>query len=233
MIRDAFRSSDWDDVHLVVFDVDGTLYRKRSLQLRMARDLLRYAASTRDFSTITLLANYRRIREQLGDAQVINFEHVLIARTAAASGNSPDVVRATVKEWMEQKPLSYLPGCRYPGVAELFAGLRRNGKVIGILSDYPVEAKLAALGLIADHIVTADDGHVGVMKPHPRGLELLCVAAGVETRATLVVGDRVDRDGTVARQLGARILIRSSRPIKGWQTFARFNDKIFAPVLTT
>lgn len=31
---------DWDRLHLVVFDVDGTLYRQRPLRLRMARDLL-------------------------------------------------------------------------------------------------------------------------------------------------------------------------------------------------
>src|SRR6185503_2964594 len=33
----AFGPADWDGVRLVVFDVDGTLYRQRPLQLRMAR----------------------------------------------------------------------------------------------------------------------------------------------------------------------------------------------------
>ena len=34
----AFQPSDWKDIRLVAFDVDGTLYRQRPLRLRMARD---------------------------------------------------------------------------------------------------------------------------------------------------------------------------------------------------
>jgi hypothetical protein len=35
----AFGPADWDGVGLVVFDVNGTLYRQRPLRLRMRRDL--------------------------------------------------------------------------------------------------------------------------------------------------------------------------------------------------
>ena len=33
---------DWDGVRLVVFDVDGTLYRQRPLRMKIARDLAAY-----------------------------------------------------------------------------------------------------------------------------------------------------------------------------------------------
>jgi putative hydrolase of the HAD superfamily len=224
---------DWGNLHLVVFDVDGTLYRQRPLRLRMARDLLFYTLLKRDLNVIAVLAKYRRIRERLGDEQAIDFERALIAQTAAATANSPDRVRAIVSEWIDQRPLGYLASCRYPNLSELFAGLRRSGKSIGILSDYPAEAKLKALDLTAHHVVFAGDEGVGLLKPHPRGLESLIAAAGVKPHETIVIGDRVDRDGLVARRAGAQALIRSSRPIEGWQTFAGFDDALFAPLLAS
>jgi FMN phosphatase YigB (HAD superfamily) len=222
---------DWAGVHLVVFDVDGTLYRQSQLRLRMARDLLIHTVLKRDTKTIAVLAKYRRIRERLSDEHVADFECASIAQTATATAIAPDKVRSIVSEWIEQRPLGYLAGCRYPGLPQLFAGLRRRGKSIGILSDYPAKAKLEALGLAANHIVFAGDENVGLLKPHPRGLKSLIAAAGVEPHQTVVIGDRVDRDGLVARRAGAQALIRSSKPIEGWQTFARFDDALFAPFL--
>jgi len=220
---------DWDGVHLVVFDVDGTLYRQRPLRWRLARDLLLDALLKRNLDVIAVLASYRRIRERLGDEEAIDFENALIAQTAAATATPPDRVRAIVSEWIDQRPLRYLAACRYPGLSQLFAGLRRSGKSIGVLSDYPAAAKLEALGLTAHHVVFAGDAGVGLLKPHPRGLQSLIINAGVKPHQTLVIGDRADRDGLVARRAGARALIRSSRPIEGWQTFARFDDAMFAP----
>ena len=224
---------DWDNVHLVVFDVDGTLYRQRPLRLKMARDILLHTLLKRDLNVIAVLAKYRRIRERLGDEEAIDFETTLIAQTATATANSPDRVRTIVSEWVERRPLGYLAACRYPGLPQLFAGLRRRGKSIGILSDYPAEAKLEALGLTAHHIVFAGDEGIGLLKPHPRGLASLITAAGVEPHQTVVIGDRVDRDGLVARRAGAQALIRSSKPIEGWQTFARFDDALFSPLLAS
>ena len=224
---------DWDDVHFVVFDVDGTLYRQRPLRVRMARDILLHTLLKRDLNVITVLAKYRRIRERLGDEQIIDFEPALIAQTATATANSPDSVRSIVSEWVERRPLRYLAACRYPGLSQLFAGLRRSGKSIGILSDYPAVAKLEALGLSANHVVSAGDESIGLLKPHPRGLESLIAAAGVKPHETVVIGDRVDRDGLVAQRAGAQALIRSSKPIEGWQTFARFDDALFSPLLAS
>jgi FMN phosphatase YigB (HAD superfamily) len=85
--------------------------------------------------------------------------------------------------------------------------------------------------LTANHIVFTGDKDVGLPKPHPRGLEALIRAAGVTPGATLVIGDRVERDGFAAYRAGARVLIRSSKAIAGWQTFKTFYDPIFAPVL--
>ena len=169
-MKPIFTPSDWGSIRLVVFDVDGTLYRQRPLRLRMARDLFLYALLKRDLNVIKVLAKYRRIRERLADEQVVGFEHLSVAETAGKTANSPDAVRAIVSEWVERRPLSYLAGCLYPGLPQLFTGLRRKGKSIGILSDYPAKAKLVAMGLTANFYVSASDAGVQLLKPHPRGL---------------------------------------------------------------
>jgi FMN phosphatase YigB (HAD superfamily) len=224
---------DWDNIRLVVFDVDGTLYRQRQLRLRMARDILLHTLLERDINVITVLAKYRRIRERLSNEQVADFERVLIAETAAVTANSPDTVRSIVSEWIEQRPLQYLGVCRYPKLPQLFAGLRRKDKLIGVLSDYPAKEKLSALGLKANHVVFAGDEGIKLLKPHPRGLESLIAAAGVKANATVLIGDRIDRDGIAARRAGTHALIRSAKPIEGWQTFRGFDDPLFIPFSVT
>lgn len=224
--------SDWDDIELVAFDVDGTLYDSRSLRIRIARDMLVHAVLEQKLGFISVLRAYRRIREQLGDLEADDFEATLINRTATTASCSAETVRAIVEEWIEQRPLRYLAGCRYPGLLELFAGLRRSGKRVGILSDYPARAKLDALGLAADHVVSAGDDCVGFLKPHPRGIEFLITAAGAKAGTTVLIGDRTERDGVVARRVGARALIRSSKPREGWQTFSRYDGPLFAPLLS-
>ena len=227
----AFGPSDWDGLRLVVFDVDGTLYSQRPLRLRMARDLLLHALLRRDLATLQVLRKYRHLREQMGDAQVEGFAVPLVAQTAAAAGCPPEQVQAIVVQWIDRHPLPYLRACRYPGLGELFAGLRRHGKTIGVLSDYPAVAKLAALELAADHVVAAADPGIDVLKPHPRGLETLIRRTGATPATTLLIGDRAERDGLAARAAGVRVLLRASRPIDGWQTIARYDEALFAPML--
>jgi HAD superfamily hydrolase (TIGR01549 family) len=223
----SFNLIDWERIRLVVFDVDGTLYNLSRLRLLMGRDLLLHAARSLSLETADVVGGYRRIREQFGERETSDLEDALVEETALATKCSPPRIRTIVEEWIERRPLRYLARCRYPGIEELFAGLRRSGKIIGIFSDYPARAKLSALGLYADHIVCATDGSIGVLKPHPRGLSALIDAAGATARETVLIGDRADRDGLAARRIGAWPLVKSAKPLPGWQTFSKFDGAPF------
>ena len=227
----SFTVEDWAEVRLVAFDVDGTLYRQRPLQLRMARDMLFDAIVQRRLDAIRVVSAYRRIRERLADEEVPNFDSQLIAETAKSTLMPPDKVQAIVSDWLLTRPLPYLTACMYADVARLFRRLRSKGNLIGILSDYPAAEKLSAMELTADHVVTASD--VGIMKPHPKGLESLMGAAGVSARQTVFVGDRAERDGLAGKRAGVRTLIRSAKSIEGFQTFANFRDPLFASLHET
>jgi HAD superfamily hydrolase (TIGR01549 family) len=224
-----FTPADWRDIRLVAFDLDGTLYRQRPLRLRMGRDILTHTVAKCDLNAIRVVSAYRRIRERLAAEEVVDFERVLIAETAKATLMSPERVHAIVFEWIETRPLRYLRSCLFSGVPQLFVGVQRAGKKIGIFSDYPATEKLAAMGLAANHVVAASD--VGLLKPHPRGLQSLMAAAGATARETLYIGDRVDRDGVAGQRAGVRILIRSSKPTEAFQTFKTFHDPLFDPFM--
>lgn len=221
----------WDEIDLVVFDVDGTLYDQRGLRRQMLVRLAGAAMRPGGLRILRVLGFYRRHRELLGDEGVEDFEDRLVAATAAHSRATEEQVRAIVEEWIERRPLPLLKAHRYAGLPSLFSGLKRNGKAIGILSDYPAHGKLRALELSADHVVSAGDRDVGILKPDPRGLVRLMARAGVPADRTVMIGDRVERDGEAARRAGVRAAIRSAVAIEGWQTFSSYEGEDFAAMV--
>ena len=229
------RKLDWSTIDLVVFDVDGTLYDQRKLRLGMLRQLLGHAWQTRSLDTLLILRTFRRVREALGDLgdeqAGADFIALQYAQTASRHGTTPAAVRALTEEWMEQRPLPLLAACRYPHVAELFAGLRAAGKRIAAFSDYPAVAKLAALGLQADVVVCATDAGVARLKPDPAGLLSILRQTGVAPGRALMIGDRFDRDAAAAERAGLRALVRSPKAHPQWPTFRSYDDVVFRPLL--
>lgn len=227
----GFDASDWSRIELVAFDVDGTLYDQRRLRLQMMREMGLHALRTMSLDVPAVVGRYRRLREELGDAEQERFEDELIRRTCLATGRGERLVSAIAQEWMNDRPLPHMAACRHAGIVSLFEGLRRHGKRIGVVSDYPAREKLAALGLSADVVVSATDADVGILKPHPRGLLHLVAQAGATPATTLLIGDRAERDGEAARRASVASLILSSKARPGWRIFERFDDPVFAPML--
>jgi HAD superfamily hydrolase (TIGR01549 family) len=215
---------DWNAFDLIVFDVDGTLYSQRKLRLRMAGVLVRHCLSTGSMNTIRILRSYREWREELANEGDERFEETLVNRLASRYRKSEEDIQAIVTEWMEVRPLKYLKACRYGGVKELMAQLRSAGKIVGVLSDYPAQDKLARLEFEADFVLSARDERVAALKPNPRGLQHLMALAGVGPEATVMIGDRAERDGEMGRRAGVKTYLRSSDEIPGWDCFSSFHD---------
>ena len=215
---------DLNSCDLVVFDVDGTLYDQSKLRRKMGRMLLANCLTKGGFSTIQILRSYRKWREDLADGEVEAFEGVLTKRLADRYKRSEADISQLVSSWMEVKPLPFLRECRFPGVEAVFARIRQAGKRIGILSDYPAHDKLAALGLEADVIVSARDEEVDILKPNPRGLLRIMALAGADAGATVMVGDRAERDGEIGRRAGVRTLLLNDEPLPGWTCFKAYSE---------
>lgn len=199
----------WERFRLVVFDVDGTLYDQRPLRRRMTMALLRHCLRhPGDLLLLRILQTFRRQRERLAEEGAEAIGLLQYERPAALLGLSPERVQQTVETWMHDRPLPYLAACRYAGVERVLDALQASGRITAVFSDYPAEAKLQALGLRADLLVAATDPDVQRLKPHPRGLQAVLERTGVPAELCLFIGDRDERDGACARQLGVSCLLK-------------------------
>lgn len=221
---------DWRKIDLVVFDMDGTLYDQRRLRLHMLASLIGASMRSRSLDVPLTLREFRRAREALAMLPHADFLVEQYAIPAARRHCSKETVRSLVVEWMEERPLPYLAACRRPGLGRLFSGLRKAGKRIGILSDYPAGAKLAALGLHADFIVSSTDRDVAKLKPDPAGLQKMMQLAQVNPEHTLLIGDRIDRDWEVASRSNVLAWIVTRHPNPLVNCFRSFLDPMFDPL---
>lgn len=204
---------DWQRVRAVVFDVDGTLYDQRAMRLRMVRELaLRCLARPTVLQEARILRAFRQVRKELAEEEASSIDRIQYDRTADRLGLRSARIETVVQEWILDRPLRHLPACRLAGVRRLFNDLRDGGRRIGVWSDYPVDAKLEALGLAAEATSSPADPQVDRLKPQPAGLERTLEQLAVPPGEALMIGDRDDRDGEAARRLGCPYLLLVSRP---------------------
>ncbi len=216
-------SSPTPCVNAVLWDLDGTLYHQAPLRRRMLMELA-WTPLTRGLGArriLRRLRSFRRVREELRERgrPEESLERLQYAEPARRIGEDPEAVEATVAEWMYERPLRHLRRTRRGGIEELLSEFSRRGLRLGIFSDYPAEAKLAALGLEGRFkpVLCATDRAINAFKPHPAGFLAACEAWGLEPGAVLYVGDREDVDGVGARNAGMRtyILGPGTRDLQG------------------
>lgn len=203
------------NVKAVLFDVDGTLYHQTPLRAAMFAELSTIGCLPRGPLSPSrlwrLLSAFRRIREELRDVNpgTIDLESEQYRRAAAAAAVSEAQARAAVNEWIFTRPLKYLPLYRRRGVIEAFRALRQRGLQVGVFSDYPAAAKLAALDVspFVTLEVCATDAAVNAFKPHARGFLHACAVWGLPPDRVIYVGDRPEVDAAGAASAGMRCLI--------------------------
>lgn len=200
-----------------MFDVDGTLYDQTRVRLGMMRRLLAFSVRHpgAGLQTIRVLREYRRAQDRLRccDASPADMREAQEAEAARAAGVTRLVVRQCVMRWMEFEPLDMLWPARRDGVVEALAAARARGLKLGICSDYPAAAKIAALRLhrAFDAIVCAQDRDVQRFKPDPRGLLVAVERLGAKPEETLYVGDRPEIDAVAAARAGVTSVMVAQR----------------------
>lgn len=183
----------------VVFDLDGTLYDKRTLERFMIRRLP---------WGLYRLYRYTKVRSSLAGEDHGSFAEIqretLLRLSRSARG------QARWQRWIDEvyDPL-VLEGMRtatrpYRGVAELLAELRAGGLRLGLVSDYRgVDERLAALEIdaAAFDFVLVTEG-MGAMKPAPRVVEATLQGMGCAGASLVMVGDRAFADQRFAEAAG-------------------------------
>ena len=202
-------------IRAVLFDVDGTLYSQTPLRALMAAELawvaLRGGSAARARQLARVLRAFRRTREALRDEgnSSASLEDLQYEATAARLGVDVTDVRALVDEWILERPLKHVRRARRGGLLPLLEALADRHVRVGALSDYPVTAKLDALG-VSHHFSLAlctTDRAINAFKPHPKGFRHACDVWGLSPEEVLYVGDRPEVDGAGAAAAGMRCVI--------------------------
>lgn len=202
-----------DRIRAMLFDLDGTLYRQRPMRTLMALELLALVVK-RPMTAPRCwrgLKEFRRAQETLRaratTTPYASSDQIVVA--SERSGIPVAEMEHLVDEWMSERPLKYLQYCRAQGLVELLDFLDAQHVRMGVLSDYPAEAKLAALGLARrfSPVLCATDPLVAALKPNPRGFLVACDHWGLKPHEVLVVGDRLDVDAAGAAAAGMPCVI--------------------------
>lgn len=179
----------------VVVDLDGTLYFQRPVRLAMIRQMALRFWRLREYIVVK---RYRRLyRLGCGEAE----------RLSRLPADAPEIVW----EWMIERPLEPIARHRDKALIGILERAMQSGVVVIVCSDYPVAQKLAALRFAPDRGYSAED--LGCMKPEASGLKRALGDMGIDPRMCLVIGDREEKDGQLAANMGsdAMILPRGKR----------------------
>jgi len=201
-------------IQAVLFDLDGTLYRQPTMRLLMAIELisLPLSAPWRFSKRLKALRTYRQAQERLRDStEGLNgsLASAQLELAASATGLTKPEVQQLVENWMQRRPLKYLRFCRAKGLDLLLNFLDSRGVRMGVFSDYPAAAKLAALGVGGrfSPVLCASDADINAFKPHPRGFLRACETWGLSPADVLMVGDRPEVDAAGAAAAGMPCVI--------------------------
>jgi HAD superfamily hydrolase (TIGR01509 family) len=200
-------------VAAVLFDLDDTLCRSGAYFVRpVIRTLL--GSGPRAWATARLLVRFRRVREALRRVPRVPGLHRVQMEIAAELERVPVArVEALVDALIYRSRYEGLAGYAEPGLAATLAALKGRSLKLGVLSDYPPRAKLAAMGLLDagwDVVLSAED--VDALKPNPPLFEAALATLALEPGDALYVGDRPDTDVDGPRALGMRTcLVRTWR----------------------
>jgi FMN phosphatase YigB (HAD superfamily) len=196
-VRSAYDYPAW------LFDLDGTLYRQPPVRAMMALEVLLWGQSA-----IMILKAFRQEHERIrkltlsSDAEPFSLQ---IRSTANRLGIADEDVALVVDQWMFTRPGRWLRLFRRRWLLAMISRHRSRGGKTAVVSDYPAQRKLAAMGagdLFDTAVAPGEPGGPHQLKPNPAGLKLAAAQLSVTPAECLVIGDRADADGEAARRAG-------------------------------
>lgn len=164
------------------------------------------------WSAFGTLRQFRHDHEALREQQALGqtpihgspFENQL-ARTAQKLDIPVEQVERVVQDWMFARPGKWIARFARASLLTEVRNFKAQGGRTALVSDYPAERKLDALGCreLFDVIVAnGEKNGPRRLKPDPEGYLLAAKLLEVAPAVCLVIGDRDDADGAAARAAG-------------------------------
>lgn len=203
-----------NEYELIIFDMDGTLYFQRPLQIHMAFKMICSCLKPRGLSELITVLKFRKLREQWNELQIspdnsdTEIDKEQYEYLSAKTGKSPAIIEASVQKWIYEKPLSIICKYRDHHLFEIIKKYHLQKKQVVIYSDYPAVDKRDALKFPAIPCFYGGQEEIGCMKPDPKGLTYIMSVYGItDPSKALMVGDRQSKDGQAAISAGTDYLI--------------------------
>lgn len=197
-----------DEYRVYVVDMDGTLYYKGAMQIRMAFCLIwHYFRRMTRLRELLVLRSYRILRDRDEIVEKEDFENWIIHQLSETYNYSHEKIREIVEEWIQKRPLRILSSCRDQRLINFLQTQRLAQKRVYIYSDYPARKKCEAIGINADGIYYPDKKKIRTLKPSAQGLNHIIDENGLEKSEILFIGDRYEKDGACAESAGVDFLI--------------------------
>lgn len=193
---------------LIIFDLDGTLYFQRALQITMGCLLLKhFFLGKKGKDELNIVLTFRKKREISTD-NTNAIDEKIFNELAEKFGEDIQYIKQVIDEWMFKKPLKYIAKYRDKEIISIIKKLQQSDKNIAILSDYETEDKKKALGLDNIKSFYSLDSKIGALKPSPKGIIYIMAYFGIEDKSkVIIVGDRMSKDGQAAINAGIDYLI--------------------------
>jgi putative hydrolase of the HAD superfamily len=189
----------------VAFDLDGTLYPNYRLNIRIFPSILRNLPFVLAFGEArNRLRGKGRPRESLLPGEdFYGAQARLMAQRLGSPGTA--AIREQVDRLIYRGWESFFTEIKlYSRVRETLDSLRRAGLKLALLSDFPPERKLQALGLEGLWDLVLCSELTGALKPDPLPFASLVQGLGLEPSQVLYVGNSLSYDIRGAKNAGLR-----------------------------
>lgn len=198
-----------DEYKLVIWDLDGTLYFQKEFRIKMIMVLAGgLIFHPRHWKDAFVILKYRSLRDKWDAADTgADLEKRQYMEAGKPFGMSGEQVEKIIVHWMMEEPLKHLKAYRDERVVKTIKILQEKGVQTVVYSDYPTKDKLRALGIQVSDSFSAMDDVIACMKPNPKGLEYIIKKYKIAKKDSIMIGDRMEKDGQAARAAGIDYLI--------------------------
>lgn len=210
----------WSEYQLILFDMDGTLYFQRPLQVHMGIKMLLSCLKPGGFHEIMIVLRFRKLRENWKSSSATtmllnsNIDETQYQLLSTQMGLTPDEIRPIIQKWIYQLPLQLLTHYRDNQLIEILKKYHLYTQVV-IYSDYPATEKCIALGLNNIPCFYGGQENISRLKPDPKGIQVIMNHYHItDPSMVLMIGDRFSKDGQAAIAAGVDYLILKKHRIQ-------------------
>lgn len=202
------RNTFFENIQLVVFDVDGTLYQQSKLRKIMFYKIVSYyLLRPWLYKDLLIIFHFRNERKKKAGYSAVDLQENQYLWPAEKLGININEVKRVIDKWIFTVPNRFLKSCMYPGVSQFIKKLRIAGIKTATYSDYNSREKIKSMQIDIDLEVSSTDPIVNSFKPLPDGLLLILSEMNIDKANCLYIGDRFELDGLCAKNAGVPFLL--------------------------